>query len=240
MTGTFGTPLMRKQSKARDPHKHELMRAKVVQVRQQGYIKPGMVVSGTHYFCVDKGTSDIRMVYNGTSCGLKAQLYAPHCGLLLVKHTLQALREGYYQCDLDDWAWEAARAGNWERWERNWMGLRDSPYWSLQWQTRLKLELYGNRWALDNPFHWDRVVFNLPGSKGYRADLPWVMKIRWDGELAAEVFVHVDDGHATGPTEFLSWQVGQAYGAGCTRRGVQDALRKRTPPSPTPGLGLAQ
>ena len=92
MTGTFGTPLMRKQSKARDPHKHELMRAKVVQVRQQGYIKPGMVVSGTHYFCVDKGTSDIRMVYNGTSCGLKAQLYAPHCGLLSVKHTLQALR----------------------------------------------------------------------------------------------------------------------------------------------------
>jgi hypothetical protein len=48
------------------------------------------------------------------------------------------------------------------------------------------------------------VVFNLPGSKGYRADLPWVMKIRWDGELAAEVFVYVDDGRATGPTELLA------------------------------------
>ena len=42
------------------------MRAKVVEVRQQGYIKPGNVTSGTHYFCVDKGTLDIRMVYNGT------------------------------------------------------------------------------------------------------------------------------------------------------------------------------
>ena len=115
------------------------------------------------------------------------------------------------------------------------MGLRDSPYQCLQWQTCLKLEVYGNRRALDNPFHWDRVVFNLPGSKGYRADLPWFVKIRWDGELAAEVFVYVDDGRLTGPTEFLSWQAGQAYGARCTRRGVQDALRKQTPPSLTPG-----
>ena len=79
------------------------------------------------------------------------------------------------------------------------------------------------------------VVFNLPGSKGYRADLPWVMKIRWDGQLAAEVFVYVDDGRATRPMEFLAWQAGQAYSAGCTRRGVQDALRKWTSPSQTPG-----
>jgi hypothetical protein len=184
------------------------MRTKVVQVHKRGYIKQGVVASGTHYFCVDKGTADIRMVYNGTSCGLNAQLHAPHYGLLSVKHTLRALREGYYQCDLDvgeqflnyklhermrglsgvdvrevrsrdlaDAAWEATREGNWERWERNWMGLRDSPYCSLQWQTRLKLEVYGNRRQRANPFHWDRVVLNLPGAKGYRADLPWVMKI---------------------------------------------------------------
>jgi hypothetical protein len=265
MTGTLGTPFLRKQSKARDPHKHELMRAKVVQVCQGGYIKPGRVISGTHYFCVDKGTSDIRMVYNGTSCGLNAQLHAPHYGLLSVKHTLRALREGYLQCDLDiqeqflnyklhqplrelsgvdirevrsrdpdDEMWEDTRTGDWERRERNWMGLRDSPYRSLQWQTRLKLEVYGDRRVLDNPFHWDNVVFDLPGSKGYRADLPWVMKIRWDGELAAEVFVYVDDGRTTGPTEFLVWQAGRAYGAGCTRRGVHDASRKRTSPSSTP------
>jgi hypothetical protein len=69
MTGTLTTPFMRKQAKARDPLKHELVWAKVVQVRQRGYIKPGEVASGTHYFCVDKGTSDIRMVYNGTAAG---------------------------------------------------------------------------------------------------------------------------------------------------------------------------
>ncbi len=101
MTGRLEAPFLRKQSKARDPNQHELMRAKVVQVHQWGYIKTGEVVSGTHYSCVPKGTSDIRMVYNGTSCGLNACLYAPCYGLLQVKHTLRALREGYYQCDLD-------------------------------------------------------------------------------------------------------------------------------------------
>ena len=30
------------------------------------------------------------------------------------------------------------------------------------------------------------------------------MKIWWDGELAAEVFVYVNDGHATRTTEFLT------------------------------------
>ncbi len=74
------------------------------------------------------------------------------------------------------------------------MGLRESPYRSLQWQARLKLKVYGDRWLRTNPFHWDRVVMNLPGLTGYRADLPWVMKVRWDGKLAAKVFVYLDDG----------------------------------------------
>jgi hypothetical protein len=96
MTGRLEPPFLRKQAKVRDPNQHELMRAKVVQVRQRGYIKTGEVVSGIHYFCVPMGTSDICMVYNGTSCGLNACLHAPRYGLLQVKHTLRALREGYY------------------------------------------------------------------------------------------------------------------------------------------------
>ena len=49
------------------------------------------------------------------------------------------------------------------------------------------------------------------------------------------MFVYIDDGRPTGPTEFLPWQAGQAYGPGCTRRGVQDVSRKRTSPSQMPG-----
>jgi hypothetical protein len=138
--------------------------------------------------------------------------------------------------NLVDGPWEASRTGTWERWDQNWMGLRDSPYGSLQWQARLKLEVYGDRQVIANPFHWDKVVFNLPGSKGYQADLPWVMKIRWDGKFCAEVFVYVNDGRPTRPTEFLTWQQArQSYGTGCTRRCVQDALRTRTSPSQTLG-----
>ena len=51
----------------------------------------------------------------------------------------------------------------------------------------MKLELYGDRRLRSNPFHWEKVIFNLPGSKGYRADLPWVFKLRWDGKLGVEV-----------------------------------------------------
>jgi hypothetical protein len=68
---------------------------------QARLILPGKVVGGTHYFCVDKGADDIRMVYNGTSCGLKDVLWAPRFGLPTSKQTLRALLPGYCQCDLD-------------------------------------------------------------------------------------------------------------------------------------------
>ncbi len=124
------------------------------------------MVSGTHFFSIDKGTTDIRMVYNGTSCGLNDILYAPHFSLLTVRETLRAILPGFFQCDLNvqdqflnfklhrsmqeysgvdvshvqseapsDTAWEESRPGWWKRWERNWMGQRDSPYKSLQWQV---------------------------------------------------------------------------------------------------------
>ncbi len=103
------------------------------------------------------------------------------------------------------------------------MGLRDSPYRSLQWQVRLKFKVYGDRKNTANPFHWDRVEFNLPGSKGYRPDLPWVMKIRSDGHLMAKIFKYVDDGQATGHCKDLTWRAARAYGSGCSRQGIQDA-----------------
>ena len=100
ITGPF-PQFLQPQKGHKDPAKHELMRAKVVQVRKQGYILPGKVVGGAHYFCVDKGEGDIRMVYNGTSCGLNDVLWAPRFGLPTVKQTLRALLAGYCQCDLD-------------------------------------------------------------------------------------------------------------------------------------------
>jgi hypothetical protein len=267
MTGIPGPPFLRAQSKHKDPAKHELMRTKVVKDRKLGYISPGEVIRGTNFFSVDKGETDIRMVYNGTSCGLNDILYAPHFGLPTVRETLRSILPGFHQCDLDvqdqflnfilhktmreysgvdvrkvqsvaqeDAEWEQLRPGTWERWHRNWMlGLRDSLYRSLQWQVRLRLKVYGDRRALSNPFHWDHVELNLPGSRGYRADLPWVMKIRADGFLAAEIFVYVDDGRVVAFLPDLAWRAARAYASHCSRLGVQDASRKRTSPSKMPG-----
>jgi hypothetical protein len=196
LTGAMNRPFMRPQLRHKEPTKHELMRAKVVKVRKLDYIRMGKVASGTNFFSIDKGATDIRMVYNGISCGLNDILFAPHFGLPTVRETLRALRPGSYQCDLDvqdqflnfklhkhmrefsgvdvkevrsltsdDAMWEESRQGRWEQWERNWMGLRDSLYRSLQWQVRLKLEVYGDRHNLANPFHWDRVELNLPGDR---------------------------------------------------------------------------
>ncbi len=50
---------------------------------------------------MDKGADNIRMVFNGTSCGLNDVLWAPHFGLPTVKQVLRALLPGYCQCDLD-------------------------------------------------------------------------------------------------------------------------------------------
>ena len=138
--------------------------------------------------------------------------------------------------DPADAEWEAERGpGPWERWEHDWMGLHNSPYWSLQWQVRLKFEVYGDRKNTANPFHWDWVEFNLPGSKGYRWDLPWIMKIRFDCHLAAEIFVYVNDDKPAGYCRDLTWQAAWVYGSGYSRRGIQDASRKRTSPTKSPG-----
>ena len=105
------------------------------------------------------------------------------------------------------------------------MGLRNSPHWSLQWRVRLKFEVYGDRKDIANPFCWDRVKFNLPGSRGYRSDIPWVMKFRKDCHLDAKIFMYMDDSRATGHCRGLTWRVARAYGSRCTRRGIQDTSR---------------
>ena len=45
----------------------------------------------------------------------------------------------------------------------------------------------------------------------------------------------MDDGRAIGHSSRITWAAARAYAAGCSRRGVQDASRKRTSPSDTPG-----
>ena len=259
-------PFRRPQNGPDSTETAELVRDKVLPVRLKEYIERGDVNSLLHYFWVPKGDSDIRMVYDGSGCGLNDIIWAAHFGLPTVRNTARALLPGYYQCDMDvgemflnfilherlrqlsgvdirhvrsvddnDEEWEATRNQSWERWCRNWMGLRDSPFRSIQMMTRLRYEAYGDRREVLNPFHYEHVIFNLPGCDSYRPDLPWVMKARWDGHLASEVFVYVDDGRATGHCRQICWKAICKFASTCSRYGIQDAGRKRTGPSMSPG-----
>lgn len=253
----------RPQRAAPTPEMMTQMKKKVNKVRKRRYIEVGKVESLTHMFPVPKGVADIRMVYNGTSSGLNAVIFAPHFGLPILTNTMRALLGGYFQADLDvaemflcfnlhpamrpyagvdvkliktearskQEPWEEERTRGYERWSRNFMGMRDSPYRSMQMMLMAKNCAYGNRCDPSNPFRWERVILNLPGSEGYDPSLPWVMKVRSDGHLACEIFVYVDDGRITGWCKLECWRAAQRFSAVLSSLGIQDAYRKRTPPT---------
>ena len=132
-------------------------------------------------------------------------------------------------------SWEEGRNRPWEHWVRNCMGLRDSPARSLMLMIRAKFIAYGDRRDPTNPFSFSRVVLNLPGSVNYDPSKPWVAKLRADGEIACEVYIYVDDGRLTGPSKSLCWKAARRLCSVLNGQGVQDAARKRSEPSQTPG-----
>ena len=64
---------------------------KLYKVQQRRYVSSGHVTSLTGYFCVPKGSDDIRMVYDATKCGLNAAVRAPNFGLPTVDDSLRAV-----------------------------------------------------------------------------------------------------------------------------------------------------
>jgi len=248
----------RSQKPPKSERDRQLVCSKLDKARSRGYISKGHVKSLTHFFYVPKGLEDIRMVYNGTSSGLNDCLFAPHFGLPIIRHALRSLLEGYHQADIDiaemflnfnlcvslqpysgvDLSTLKLHAGEdklWERWTRNFMGLRDSPYRSIQLMIMAKREAYGDHLDRTGPFHWGTIVLNLPGTRDYDPTFPWIMKARYDGHLACEVYVYVDDGKVTGWCRAACWAAASRFSKVMARLGIQDAARKRTEPSTTPG-----
>ena len=115
------------------------------------------------------------------------------------------------------------------------MGLKSSPYNCVQGIMHLMEEILEDPNDEQNPFRWSGVAMNLPGSSDYDPSLPWVFKCRVDGEIACDLFVYVDDLRPTGPTEEDCWLATRRVGYVLNSRGIQDASRKRRPPSQTPG-----
>ena len=217
------------------------MKNRVEKPRKRFYIKPGTVLSLTHMFYVSKGLNAIWMVYNGNSCGLNLALWAPYFGLPIVQHTLCDLLTGYSQCGMDvgemflnfplhpdlipfvgvyimhmnsrpdEEGWEQDRTRVWERWDKNFMGLKDSPYRYLQLLIHVKFIAYGERKYILKPFQWSHAKLNMPGHESYTPKLPWVTKVRSDGHLSTEVFIYVDDSLIIAHSELVGWQAAKLF-----------------------------
>ena len=115
------------------------------------------------------------------------------------------------------------------------MGLTDSSYHTFQAVTWSKCIAMGDRLDSNNPFSWDKVVLNLPGTKEYDCQITWVFKQILDGLLVADLFICVDDGRPIGPTENLCWEASRRWGSTCFWLVIQDASRKVQLPSHAPG-----
>ena len=233
------------------------MKKKLAKVREQRYVSPGTVESLTSFFAVPKGIDDIRMVYDGTKSGLNASIWVPSFSLPTVNTMLRAVDFGTFMSDFDIGdcflnfiLHETMQSlcgidltkffGNgkvlWERWVRAAMGLKSSPYQAVQAVMVAKQVALGDRMDRKNAFRWDAVRLNLPGTESYDPSLPWVSKIRLDdGQIAADLFIYVDDGRITAPSKEECWLATRQATSRLNGLGIQEAARKRRWGSRKPG-----
>ena len=109
------------------------------------------------------------------------------------------------------------------------MVLTDSQYHACQAVTWAKGIAMGDSIDSNNPFAWDKVVLNLPGTEGYDCHRPWVFNQSFDGFWVEDLFIYVDDGRPIGPTKDVRWEVSKSWGSLCSWLGIQDASRKVQP-----------
>lgn len=246
----------RRQKWPTDPQAKAKCKDKISTVRGRRYVAPGRVKSWTGFFAVPKGEGDIRMVYDATKCGLNAALWSPSFGLPTIDSVLRNSDASSWFGDIDlgemflnyfldeevrpyaglDLKEEFPDAQRYERWERTLMGLRLSPFictQSFAWGEEI---VRGDLKAEKNPFRWDKVVLNLPGSETYDPSMPWVY--RWDElnrRLPSFFETYIDDIRSGGASEELAWAASRRVASVVQYLGFQDAPRKRRAPSRTPG-----
>jgi hypothetical protein len=149
----------------------------------------------------------------------------PHAGVDL--HSLSHCLKNYESPIYDEES---------ERWERLFMGMAPSTYIAIRMYYVAEEFCRGSASAKDNPMGYDKVRLNLPGSSDYNPSLPRVMKWNQAAKaISGGVVTFVDDLRASGHSVENSWQVSCQLGSRFQYLGIQDAPRKRRPPSQTPG-----
>ena len=255
-------PTARKaQSLVKDNATRNLMALKLNKVIQRGYIKRGLVKSLIKYFAVPKGIDDVRMVYDGTASGFNESIWVPNFGLPTIDTLIRATGPTTWMVDLDIgdmflnfMLHRTARtfvgidvthifpedvAPNarclWLQWCRCAMGLKSSPYQAICAVLFAEEFVKGYHNDITNPFHYNHVRLNLPGADDYSPALSWYSTINSVGELAATLAIFVDDERIHHSTEEGAWLAARQVATRESYLGIQDAARKRRPPSQNAG-----
>lgn len=234
---------------------------KIKKVVERGYIVPGYVKSLTSFFAVPKGEGDIRVVYDATRSGLNDAIWTPNfflptmssvlasaddttffgdidLGEMFLNYFLDQSLQPYAGVDLSRGK-ENEKEGqsSFMRWERSLMGVRSSPFNCVRLYLLSEDIIKGDHKETANPFRWDRVIYNLPGTTSYDPVKPWIYRMDdISGQMASFVTSYVDD-----------LRTGSQKGAeDCNRvthwtasmlnyLGQQDAARKRRSATQKPG-----
>ena len=244
-----------------EEHAIKKLRSKLANVRMKKYIQPGFVKSLTSYFAVPKAETDVRIVYDGTACGLNDSLWAPNFMLPTVDSILRNassstwfgdidLGEMFLNYPLDERVRPFAGVDVTyvdqdlqdkhiqriiERWSRCLMGFKPSPYVTTQTFAWSEEIILGNHLDETNPFFWNEVKMNFPGSTGYDPAMPWVYK--WNNiskEMASFFGTYIDDIRAGGASELACKHALHKIASITNYLGQQDAPRKRGQPTQTP------
>ena len=235
----------------------EKLASKITKIVKRGYLEKGYVRSLINFFAVPKGESDIRIVYDGTKCGLNQIVWAPNfhlpmvdslldisststwfadmdLGEMFLNYNLDSRLRPYSGVDVSNVLGNGDDDKLWLRWNRTLMGFRSSPYIACKsygWCTDV---IRGDKKDPQNPFRWNWVRLNLPGDEAYDPTFPWVSKMNGDQE-ANDLKVYVDDVRPVGSSEQGCRQT-RAHASKRTQYlGQQDAARKYRPPSQEPG-----
>ena len=252
----------KKQQWPKDEASSNKLKKKLSGVRKKHYVQPGFVKSLTGYFAVPKAKTDIRVVYDATACGLNEALWAPNFFLPTVDSILRNASASTWFGDIDLGEMflnypldEAIRpyAGvdvtrvdfdeeNMEhikriieRWVRCLMGFKPSPFVTTQTFGWGEEVIVGNRLDISNPFYWDVIILNLPGTKNYNPAMPWVYK--WNSvkkQMASFFGTYIDDIRGGGATELDCRLSIHRAASRINYLGQQDAPRKRGQATKTP------
>ena len=114
------------------------------------------------------------------------------------------------------------------------MGLELSPYHAICFTLIAEGYLTDFLCNSDNPFRYSEVSLNLPGTNDYVPGVAWFSILRETGELAAILAIFVDNERVHAPSELDAKVAARQVECREFYLEIQDAARKRRPPSQQP------